>query len=66
MTTQEELDEVQAAITACLAGEEVTIRGRTVRRPRLSDLYEARRELINQLSAEGSSMSSLAQVDRTT
>lgn len=48
-TTTELLEEVESAISACLAGQAYSYKGKSVTRADLKDLLQARRELYQEL-----------------
>lgn len=64
-TASDLLEEVNAAISACLTSQEYTSRGLAQKRARLAELMAARRELQNEIneSANSGSMSSVGQFE---
>lgn len=64
MTTQEQLNQINAAIAAIEAGEQsYSVDGLSVRRPDLSTLYKERRTLQQLLNEEDSGSVCVAQFD---
>lgn len=51
-TTQQQLEEVQAAITAVLAAQQYSIGGRVVTRANLADLEKREEKLLQRLASE--------------
>lgn len=65
MTTQDQLDQVNAAITAILSGaQEYRIGTRTIRRAELSALFAERQRLENSLAEESGYTTTVAVFDR--
>jgi len=65
-TTQEQLDEVQVAISACLLRQSYSAAERTLLAPDLAKLTERENGLLERLAGEagGGMMASLGQIDR--
>ena len=64
-TAQEQLAEVQTAISACLTAQMTTARGRSLQRASLRDL-DAREVRLKQEIANGTNTFSLGVIDKTT
>ena len=65
MTTQEQLDQINKAITAIENGaQEYSIGSRRLRRPDLSMLYQERRQLMRQNIEENGGSVTVAVFDR--
>jgi hypothetical protein len=65
VTTQEQIDQINAAISAIEQGaQEYTIGGRRLRRADLSILYQERRMLQRQLNEENGYSTTVAVFDR--
>lgn len=65
MTMQEQLNQINAAITAIESGaQEYSIGSRRLRRPDLTVLYQERRQLLQQLREEAGGNVTVAVFDR--
>lgn len=65
-TAQEQLDEVQTAISACLTAQMITVRGRSLQRATLRDLDARETRLLKRIANNSRPISSVGIIDKPT